>query len=243
MLIRVLLAAIFAGVLAGAFATGVQSWRVTPLILEAERYENVDGVEGHSHSSDATQASDATQTDVAEAEEVEAWGPEDGFERVFYTGLSNMVAGVAFSLLLTAGILFTNSAISLQSGLVWGLCGFVAFVLAPNFGLSPELPGMQAAGVVERQVWWVATVSMSAVGLMLFAFKREIVWMLLGVCLLIAPHLYGAPQPITHESAVPANLAADFVIATIVSSALFWAFLGAVLGYLLNRANEKEEAV
>ena len=102
---------------------------------------------------------------------------------------------------------------------------------------------MQAAGVVERQIWWVATVSLSAAGLMLFAFKRSLVWMLLGVCLLIAPHIYGAPQPITHESAVPANLAADFVIATIVSSALFWGFLGAVLGFLLNRANKKEEAV
>lgn len=236
MLIRVLLAAIFAGALAGVFATAAQSVRVIPLILEAETYENGGGA--HSHEITEGEAAAAAGESVAEAE---AWGPATGFERTVYTGLANIFVGVAFALLLTAAILITNQAISVQAGLVWGLCGFVVFVLAPNFGLPPELPGMVAADLVERQVWWLATVILTAAGLALFAFKRGWVFMLAGLVLILAPHLYGAPRPETHASAVPANLAAEFVVATIVASGLFWLFLGGVLGFLLDRAMHREE--
>ena len=85
MLVRVLLAALFAGVLAGVFATAVQSYRVIPLILEAERYEGVEEGGGHSHSAETT------SEETADGEE-EAWGPADGGERLFYTGLANVVA-------------------------------------------------------------------------------------------------------------------------------------------------------
>ena len=50
------------------------------------------------------------------------------------------------------------------------------------------------------------------------------------------------PQPLSHESLVPANLAADFVMATLVSSLLFWLFLGAALGYGFEKAMKQEEA-
>ncbi|MGB7287063.1 MAG: CbtA family protein [Salaquimonas sp.] len=235
MLIRVLLAAIFAGVLAGVFATAVQSYRVIPLILEAERYEGEGEIAGHSHSS--TPASE----DSAVSSEEETWAPGGGGERLFYTGLTNIVVGVAFSLILTAAVLFLNQGMSMKAGLIWGLAGFVVFVLAPNFGLPPELPGMQAAEVLPRQIWWLATVVLTATGLGLFAFKQGIVWMILGLVLITAPHLYGAPQPISHESLVPANLAAEFVVATIVASLLFWVFLGGVLGALFEKAMAKEE--
>lgn len=234
MLVRVLLAAIFAGVLAGVFATAVQSYRVIPLILEAERYENSEAGGGHSHSSNEA-------TDEAVPSE-EAWGPADGGERLFYTGMANIVVGAAFSLILTAVVLVLNQTLSVKTGLVWGAAGFIVFVLAPNFGLPPELPGMQAAEVLPRQIWWTATVALTATGLLLFAFKEGIIWMVLGVALMFAPHLYGAPQPISHESLVPANLAAEFVVATIVSSLLFWLFLGGALGAMFERAMKKDQA-
>ena len=236
MLVRILLAAIFAGMAAGVFATAVQSWRVVPLILEAERYEDAgDTGETHSHG-------EAAEGDTAMAESKEPWAPEDGAERTLYTGLANVVVGVAYSLLLTAAILALNQSITPMTGLLWGAAGFTVFVLAPNFGLPPELPGMPAGDLLQRQTWWLATVVCTAGGLYLFAFRRTLPLMLLGVALIAAPHVWGAPQPVEHESAVPANLAAEFVISTIVASALFWLFLGGVLGYLFQRVARQESA-
>jgi cobalt transporter subunit CbtA len=239
MIARVLLAAIFAGALSGVFAFAAQSYRVIPLILEAETYENAAGGASAGHQDQAQTVAGAhahEQAGQGHPHEVEAWAPADGGERSGYTLLADVVAGIAFSLILTAGILAANRAISLQSGLVWGASGFVAFVLAPNLGLPPELPGMPAGDLVARQVWWIATVALTAGGLWLFAFRRGLAWMLLGVALIVAPHVWGAPQPESHGSAVPAALAAQFAIATVVTSALFWLALGGLLGHLLGRA-------
>lgn len=231
MMIRVLLAAIFAGLLAGAFATVAQSARVIPLILEAETYENA-GAPDHSHE----------QGTAAHDHGEEAWAPEDGLERTFFTLLSNLVVGASFALLLTAAIMLLNQPISTRSGLLWGAGGFAAFVLAPNFGLPPELPGMPAGDLLERQIWWAATVAMTAGGLLMLALKRHLLWMLAGVALIVLPHIYGAPEALAHESDVPANLAAEFVIATVVTSAFFWLVLGGLLGGFLARAVKHEDA-
>ena len=40
-----------------------------------------------------------------------------------------------------------------------------------------------------------------------------------GIALIIAPHLIGAPQPPTHESGVPAGLAAEFAANSIAAPA------------------------
>ena len=225
MLTRVVFAALVAGLLAGVFATAAQSVLVVPLILQAETYEEA---AAHSHGE--------------VAHEAEAWAPRDGWQRTFFTLISNMVVGAAFSLLLTAAILLSNSAISLQSGLAWGAGGFAVFVLAPNFGLPPELPGMPAADLVNRQVWWFDTVVLTAGGLLIFAFRRSIPWMLAGLALVVAPHVYGAPRPPMEETKVPAALAADFVIATVVTSALFWLVLGGLLGHFLGRVITPEKS-
>lgn len=238
MLVRVLLAALLAGVLAGAFATAAQSVRVIPLVLEAEKYEGDGADSGHHHASEAAKSgvekSENLHGDVAV--EAEAWAPEDGFERLFYTFVSNVVAGVAFSLILTAAILVARQQMSLQSGLVWGAAGFIVFVLAPNLGLTPELPGMPAADLGDRQTWWLATVVCTACGLALMAFSKKIPFMIMGAVLIAAPHIYGAPSPQNHETAVPAMLAVEFAVATIVTSGLFWLVLGGVLGNFLQRA-------
>ncbi len=227
---RILIAAILAGVLSGVFVTAVQALRVTPLIIEAEHYEKSEQASEHAHDADASGGAVAPHP-----HEAETWGPEDGLERTIYTLLTNVLVGVAFSLILVAGILATNSPITLTSGLVWGLGGFIAFVMAPNFGLSPELPGMQAAELQQRQIWWFATVAATAIALMIFAFKQKIVWMAGGLLLLLLPHIIGAPMPDDHTSLVPADLAARFVVATLVTSFLFWLVLGGTLGFLVER--------
>ena len=99
---------------------------------------------------------------------------------------------------------------------------------------------MVSASVNERQFWWTMTVLLSAGGLYLFAFKTQWYWMLAGLGLLMVPHLYGAPVAPSQETAVPAHVAAEFVVAAIVTSALFWLFLGGVLGSLLQRVMRDE---
>lgn len=243
MLVRVLLAAIMAGVLAGIFATAIQSFRVVPLILEAETYENSsgpDGAGGHSHGSGEANSGQVAMPSGG-MPEADAWAPEDGWQRSFSTLVSNVLAGTAFGLILAAAMVLAGQGLSLRGGLIWGLCGFASFVLAPNLGLPPELPGMVAGDLAARQIWWVATVAMTAGALAIFFFARAIPFMLAGIALIVAPHLYGAPQPPQAESAVPAALAAEFAMATIVASGLFWLFLGGLLGMLLARAARSEE--
>lgn len=259
MLVRVLLAALLAGVLAGAFATAAQSVRVIPLILEAEKLEGEAGDDHHAskvapklapvekQESDHAHENEHDNSDGHHDEtnadghhSGDAWAPQEGFERLFYTFVSNVVAGVAFSLILTAAILVSRQQISLQSGLVWGAAGFVSFVLAPNLGLTPELPGMPAADLHDRQIWWLATVLCTAGGIAFMAFSKKIPLMAVGAVLIALPHIYGAPMPKVHETAVPAMLAVEFVVATIVTSGLFWLVLGGALGNFLQRALNAE---
>ncbi len=257
MIVRVLLAAIVAGLTGGVFATGVQALRVTPLIIAAEAYENAPAGQSHQESTATGHAHvdpsvlpqipghvhDHGENVVdGHAHSADAWAPSDGLERTVYTLASNMLVGVGFALLVTAAILVSNMAISFQSGMLWGLAGFIAFVLAPNLGLPPELPGTVAADLEARQAWWLATVVCTSGGLAVFAFKRHFAWMLAGLVLIVAPHVFGAPQPHVHQSLAPASLAVEFVVASIVTAFVYWLFLGGVLGYLLGKAIGSEQA-
>ena len=60
----------------------------------------------------------------------------------------------------------------------------------------------------------------------------------LGVGLLALPHLIGAPRPQTHDSLVPAALAAEFAANSLAMMALFWIVLGVALGWTMNRARK-----
>jgi predicted cobalt transporter CbtA len=55
------------------------------------------------------------------------------------------------------------------------------------------------------------------------------------VALLIMPHLIGAPVPPSHEVSYPGALAGEFVVASLVVSALLWTLSGAASGWLLQR--------
>lgn len=219
MIARILLAAILAGMAAGIFVTAVQAYKVIPLILEAETYEGAaaaaTGEAGHAQGEDGAPGAD--------------------IERTLFTLLANVLTGVAFGLLLTAAIMFSGRGVSLGHGVIWGIAGFTAFSLAPSMGLPPELPGMPGADLADRQVWWWATVVLTAAGLALLLLPKAAAFKVLGVVLIVAPHVVGAPQPGAHETAVPAALAAEFATATIVMSALFWVVLGGATGWFLGR--------
>jgi cobalt transporter subunit CbtA len=230
MIARVLLAAVISGMIAGAAATAIQMWRVAPLILKAETYETAHPA----HTNETAQP--------GHAHDAQPWAPEDGVERTLYTLMSNIVMGVAFAMLLTAAAMFTGRNITAANGIVWGLLGFIVFTLAPNAGLAPELPGMPAADLVARQAWWWGTVAATAGGIALVSLSSKIALKVLGALGIATPHIVGAPHPESHDSAVPAALAADFAATTMVSMALFWIVLGVSAGWLLSRVRTQAEA-
>ncbi len=212
-----------AGLLAAVLLTLLQLLWVSPLILEAETYEQDEPAVAHQHGDGA-----------AHVHEAEAWSPEDGWQRTLSTSGSNLVVAVGFALML-AGLYALKAPLRAREGLAWGAAGFIVFNLAPAAGLPPELPGTAAADLLLRQYWWAGTAAATAVGLALLVFARH--WALrVGALLLIAvPHVIGAPQPEVHESLAPAHLERQFVFASLVTNALFWLALGAASAWLFSR--------
>jgi cobalt transporter subunit CbtA len=219
---NLLATALVAGFLAGLAVFAVHLISAVPLIEAAEVFEEAaaaaeqpnPGTPPHDHA---------------------AWEPEAGFERHAYTALADVVTGTGFALLLVGLFALRNRPTDLRQGLAWGAAGFAVFALAPSLGLPPELPGSPAAELGLRQLWWLATVGATAGGLALLVFAK-LGWLKgIGVLLLLLPHAIGAPHPGETESALPPALVTQFVAASLIGSAVFWAVLGAASGWLYGR--------
>jgi cobalt transporter subunit CbtA len=219
---RVLLAALLAGIAAGFLMGAIQQVRITPLILEAEKYEQAGG---HDHG-----AAGATET-AAE----DAWAPHSGVERTLYTTLASVVAGAGFAALLAGISVLLGVPVTARNGILWGMAGFLAVSLAPAAGLPPELPGMPAADLMGRQIWWGATIAATAVAIGLFSLRQEAWAKIAAIVLLALPHLIGAPEPVSHESGVPAALSAAFAANSLAAAAIFWCAIGGFLGLAMDR--------
>jgi cobalt transporter subunit CbtA len=230
---NVVFLAALAGLCAGIVMTALQSYATVPLILQAESFE---GAEPHGHGHGQAAAPDSHAGDAAHDHgHGDGWAPADGFERTAYTALANVVTGIGFALLLVVTSEFAGGISTLRQGLLWGFAGFAVFTLAPGLGLPPELPAMPAADLLARQLWWIGTVAATAVGLALVVFGRASWLAVGGIALLVAPHLIGAPQPDSYETAVPEALHHQFVVAVTVTNLVFWAALGIATALLRNR--------
>lgn len=218
---RITVAALL-GLLVGLLLTLAQQLQVMPLLLEAEQYEQATR---HQLSADHDHAA------ADHGHEHGGWQPAEGWERTLFTAGANIVVAFGFTLLLGALVTLRNAKLTWRSGLLWGLGGYAVFFVAPSLGLPPELPGTESAALMARQLWWGGTVVATASALWLIVFSRRAAFKILGVVVLIAPHLIGAPQPGIHVSTAPAELAHAFVVATAISNALFWLNLGALYGF------------
>ena len=228
MFARILFAAVIGGIAAAILLTGIQSAKVLPLIHEAESFEGA----GADHHHDEPVSDDhAHDTDV--------WAPADGGERLMFTLMANILTGVGFALLLTAAMALRGGA-GWREGLMWGAAGYAVFSLAPALGLPPELPGMAAADLAARQIWWGGTVLATAAGLALIVLLPRVAARVAGVILIVLPHAIGAPHPDGAHGTVPAEIAAAFVGATLVANLLFWLVLGALAGYAMERLQTPE---
>jgi cobalt transporter subunit CbtA len=222
-----------AGLLAGLILAVLQTFATVPLILQAETFENA-GAPAHDHGAAPVEA-DSAAAAPAESHALETWAPEDGFERFGYSVAVNIVSGIGFALVLVAASEFAGGISSWRQGMIWGFAGFAVFTLAPGLGLPPELPAMPAADLFARQVWWIGTVAATAAGLALIAFRGSAPLSILGVALIVLPHIIGAPQPESHESPIPEGLHHQFVVAVTVTNLIFWVALGGTVGLVRQR--------
>ena len=225
---NIVFTAVIAGLLSGLLMTVMQHFSTVPLILQAETYENAAPEAAHSHSHDVAPAEVASAPAADHHHDEEAWTPADGFERFIYTAAADILSAIGFGLVLVAVSEAFGGFNSWRRGLMFGIAGFLTVSLAPGLGLPPELPGMPAAELGPRQVWWISTAGCTAIAIGLLAYSRSAVLAVLAIVLLIAPHLVGAPLPPSHEAAVPIDLHARFVNAVYATNLVFWAVLGTV---------------
>jgi len=227
---NIVVVAALAGAIAGLGMTAAQQLTTVPLILKAEVYEGqAASAPAHDHGDVATAQAGAHEHGD------EGWSPADGFERTFFSVLANIVTGVGFALLLVAASELFGGIKNWQQGVLWGLAGFAVFTLAPGLGLPPELPAMPAAELGARQLWWVATALSTAIALGLLFYGRSLVAVLAAISLLVAPHLIGAPQPVSYESPIPEGLHHSFIVAVVLTTLLFWVLLGGLAGLFRGR--------
>ena len=217
MLKNLAFSALFAGLAAGLIAAALQISLLVPLVLEAELYETGQLI----HFADIARP----MPDIAIEQDWARNGLTVLFTATIYIGFSFvLVAAIAFAQL--KGIEVTT-----RKGILWGLAGFAAFQLAPAIGLAPELPGMIAAELAPRQLWWLGTVVATTVGLTAIVFGKDRIQWASGVLFLAIPHIIGAPHPDVYGGVVPPELAAEFAGRSLAVGAISWAILGAFSAY------------
>jgi cobalt transporter subunit CbtA len=193
---RLFTVAIVAGLLAGLLFGLLQEWRTAPIIQAAEHFEA-----DHAHTMSA-------------------------LERMLYSILTAMLSGIGFASLLLGTSLLVGPPITKNNSFIWGLCGFVAFAVAPAMGLAPKLPGMPAPDFNATLAWWLATVAATACGLWLLIIRPKPIAAVVGLGLLAAPHIIGAPELAETASTVPAQLASSFAANSLALNLIFWSLIG-----------------
>jgi predicted cobalt transporter CbtA len=174
---------------------------------------------------------------ILQAEALELGGAEHvhhGLDRVLYTALFDCLGAFGFALLLATAFAYRGVG-SWKQGLAWGLAGYASFALAPALGLPPELPGVQSAALIARQVWWVGTALATAAGIASITLVSVRGVRLLGVILLALPHIIGAPGG-EAIGAVRDGLARSFALGSLAVSLVMWSTIGIVTVVVMKRA-------
>ena len=220
---NLVLSAFAIAIVAGVMLSVYQAFFITPIIVGSEVYEVVESVSHH------------------QTEEGEVWAPEDGVERHSWNFASNFLLCFAYALILLSAM-SVKTSVNTVKGIFWGGAAYLTVFVAPALGLPPEIPGMEAAQLEGRQAWWLLTVILTALSMWLITFQNKM-YKVLGVILLIIPHILGAPQPEMHgfvntdPAAVEAlnHLWYEFILQTSIANALLWVIIGALSGYIANK--------
>lgn len=235
---------LIAGCAAGVTAALMHFAFLQDLILEGERYESGEithfadvGSGGtapaqHSHMTPAEPAPAPAEAAPEEGHDHEHAATDPGAARDGLTVLFYVLTYCGFALVAAGAMAVARSrghAPGMAEGLLWGVAGFVIVQMAPALGLPPELPGTPAANFDDRQMWWLMTVGLTALGLGLMAFGPNLVSRLAGVALLALPHIVGAPHLDGFAGVAPPELASAFAARSLAAGLVAWTVLGGVL--------------
>lgn len=251
-----ILSACLIGVVAGLLLTAIQSVGVTPLLSSAEQFEGgapqpeASASHSHGHDHDHGHGHGHGHEEQGHHHGGDSWAPADGGERLFFTGLSNVLAGVGFAavILVLMNQLHERGRLTLTPlrGLLVGLVGYLVVFVAPSLGLPPEIPGANSAPLETRQLWWLATVVLAASGLGLLVlapgWKKVLGLPLLGIPYLFVPAhpeggLFGNPGP--EALTTLRELHHEFIWATALTNLAFWLVVGLACVLILKRLAEK----
>jgi cobalt transporter subunit CbtA len=210
--------AVISGTVAGLLLFAVQHFAIFPLIEKAETYESA-----------------ARQSMPGMEHEDEGWQPANGVERTLFTALTTVLSAIGYSAVLFGIISLKPVSLDWRRGALWGLAAFACIDLAPAFGLPPQPPGVAVADIYARQLWWLATVVLTAVGLWLSLDRRK-AWSIrvIGLAALVLPHVIGAPIAAGPNS-VPAQLIHQFAVVSVLTTGMFWLVLGSTGGLIYRR--------
>ncbi len=227
------------GAAVGLILTFIQAVSISPIIFEAEKFESkssaIEVLNHINHHGSDTKHSHSVDGHGAE------WAPEDGAERLFYTGLANIFVCIGFSSLLLSFMSIAQNFgskknLSYIDGLLWGGCAFLAVFVAPSIMLPPELPGMKAEELSFRQLWWFFFV-LAAVSLMAIVFFAPLKFK--GLSLLVAvPYMVFPGHSI--ETAVGSDASAlndlyrQFLLASSFVNFVSWIATGMLCVFVLN---------
>lgn len=212
MFTRIVTSALFAGAAAG-LAAGMLQWQfVQPVLLHSELYEQ--GLLTHFGGT-------LNSTEVA----LDRLQPMRDALSIIFTMLLN----TGYALILIALMSLRQQSgdeLTPHKGIIWGVAGYVAVHLAPALSLPPEVPGVAAADVELRQIWWVCTVAATSLGLWLIAFSRKTTRIIPAIILILLPHLIGAPEADVFTGPAPTEIGALFASRALGIGLASWALLG-----------------
>ncbi len=241
---HMLSSALFAGFAAGLLCALLQYLLVEPDILLGERYESRElvhfqGVPAQTSDNSMPGIDLATEPAAHDHDAAEPAGhvhggaeEESSPYRHALTVLFAVLTYCGYGLVLMAGVQLAEGVgvkIGTSQALLWGLAGFMAFQLMPALGLEPELPGTPAADLDARQIWWAATAAATVIGLWFMAYGSAVWQRGLGLLVLIAPHVWGAPKLAEFGGVAPPELSSAFAAHTLAVGLITWMVLGGLV--------------
>lgn len=222
MLTKILASGAVAGLVAGIMLGILLLSIMTPLILQAEKFESYPGKQ--------------------------TLGPSQG--RYAGTILGSIILGTAYGLIMAVvwnGLKKNKkSKRPLVEGLVFGGIGFVVAVLVPSLGFMPNPPGVQTKYPVStRQLWWLAIIGLELVCLWMYramigsllkkgsSLARAGIFSLVAFVPLAVPFSIGLPNQIK-ETSIPDVLLLEFRLGSLAVMLIFWLLLGSSISFTYN---------
>ena len=232
---NLILSALMVGVISGLCYGLFQQLQVNPLIYAAEVYE-------------VAEPTAATANDGHSHDHGEAWGPEDGMPRMAFTLGSNITIAFALALIMISLMALHNQKslkpkLNALRGAAWGIVAMFCFFVAPAMlGLHPEVPGTNAAELESRQIWWLFCALASALGIAV-VYYGSVLLKAVGVLIVAAPHLIGAPLPTEHGFAntdpvaiqALTELTSQFYMMTAIGMLILFIIMGVLSGLSLKK--------